>query len=78
MLVPYRGRGASLAGYRAVVDAAVLEFVVQSATRRRHILDLCYFSLSVRRVTKRSHEELQDTDNSVLRPLENSLDIYGE
>jgi hypothetical protein len=34
------GRRAFLAAYCAVVDAAVLEYVMQSASRRRKILDL--------------------------------------
>jgi hypothetical protein len=38
--VPDVGHRASRATYCAVVDAAVLEFVVQSASHRRQILDL--------------------------------------
>jgi hypothetical protein len=38
--VPDVGHRASRATYCVVVDAAVLEFVVQSASHRRQILDL--------------------------------------
>jgi hypothetical protein len=38
--VPDVGHRASRATYRVVVDAADLEFVVQSASHRRQILDL--------------------------------------
>jgi hypothetical protein len=40
VLVHDEGRRAFLAAYCAVVDAAVLEYVMQSASRRRKILDL--------------------------------------
>jgi len=40
VLVHGGGRHASVAAYCAVVDAAILEFVMQSASRRRQILDL--------------------------------------
>jgi hypothetical protein len=49
--VPDAGRRASRAAYCAVVDAAVLEFVMQSVSAPRNSRS-CYFSLSVRRVTK--------------------------